>query len=57
MTNEEWHVVLAKQSSPHQQILQLLRAGHSHAEVAEQLSLTTKTVQRLVRKLKRRHEL
>jgi RNA polymerase sigma factor (sigma-70 family) len=49
MAEEEWERLLAQAPEHHRRILVLLRQGHTHAEVAQKLGTTTKTIQRLLR--------
>jgi RNA polymerase sigma-70 factor (ECF subfamily) len=53
---EQWEHLLRGQPPHYQRILDLLRQGHSHGEIAAELGLSEKTVQRLIRRLNRRHD-
>lgn len=52
MANEKWGGMLQGQPNHYRQILKMLREGHSHVEIARELNMNTKLVQRLVQKLK-----
>jgi RNA polymerase sigma factor (sigma-70 family) len=56
MANEKWRGMLRGQPNHYQQILQMLRDGHSHVEIADTLKLNVKMVQRLVQKLRPRFQ-
>jgi RNA polymerase sigma factor (sigma-70 family) len=56
MANEKWERLLNKQPPHHRRMLELLRQGHTHAEIAQQLDLDPKTVQRFLNALKERGE-
>jgi RNA polymerase sigma factor (sigma-70 family) len=56
MANEKWQQLLHKQPRPNQRILELLRAGHTHEEIAEKLGLNAKKVQRFLQSLKKQGE-
>jgi RNA polymerase sigma factor (sigma-70 family) len=49
--DEKWHRIMADLPEREQTMLRMLRDGHSHAEIAAEFNLSTKTVQRLVRRL------
>jgi RNA polymerase sigma-70 factor (ECF subfamily) len=51
MADEEWDRLLARQPPPYRLILQLLREGRTHAEVASAVGINERTVRRLLRKL------
>lgn len=48
MAEEQWQRLLAEQPPVHQRMLVLLREGHTHVEIAAQLGVSTKQVQRVV---------
>jgi RNA polymerase sigma factor (sigma-70 family) len=48
---EQWDRLLQGQPPHYRRILEMLRDGHTYAEVAQQVGINEKTVQRLVRKL------
>jgi DNA-directed RNA polymerase specialized sigma24 family protein len=52
MAKEEWDRLLNKQPVHHRRILELLRLGHTHEEIARQLCLSSKMVQRVIHSLK-----
>ncbi len=52
MAEEKWQEILQNRPPQQQQILTLLREGHTHDEIAQLLGLPSKRVQRFVRKLK-----
>lgn len=54
VAKEKWNLMLDEQQPVHQRILDLLRLGHTHDEIARLLDLNVKTVQRLLRRLKTR---
>lgn len=58
MAREEWEKLLANQPAHYRQMLVLLRDGQSQKEVAQELGLTARTIQRVLEKLSswRRHE-
>ncbi len=51
MAEEQWERLLRNQPPQYQRMLLLLRHGYTHAEIAEKLQTTTKTVQRLLRRI------
>jgi RNA polymerase sigma factor (sigma-70 family) len=51
MANERWERLLAGQPDHFRRVLELRRQGHTHQEIARQLGVTTKVIQRLLRKL------
>jgi RNA polymerase sigma-70 factor (ECF subfamily) len=51
IANERWELFLKDQPAHYRQVLELLRQGHTHQEIATRLGLNEKTVRRLVRKL------
>lgn len=55
MANEEWDRLLNKQPIHHRRILELLRLGHTHEEIAQKLCLSAKMVQRVLHSLKLKH--
>ena len=48
MTQEEWSEFLRKQPLVYRRIFILLREGKTHEEIAQELGIHTKTVQRVV---------
>jgi RNA polymerase sigma factor (sigma-70 family) len=56
IAQENWEQLCSGLPAHHQRILELLRSGHTHAEIAAALAVTPKTVQRLVRFLRSRIE-
>ncbi len=48
---EQWDRLAAGLTPPQRQMLELLRAGCTHAEIGERLGIHPKTVQRLLQKL------
>jgi RNA polymerase sigma factor (sigma-70 family) len=48
---DRWDRLLEGQSAQNRRILEMLRQGHTHQEIAEALGISGKTVQRLIRKL------
>jgi RNA polymerase sigma-70 factor (ECF subfamily) len=53
-SNEQWERLLEEQPAPYRRILVMLRMGYSHHEIATQLGIHEKTVQRLLRRVTRR---
>ncbi len=51
MAEERWQHLLAEQPPAYQRMLLMLREGHTHAEIAEQLRVSTKLVQRVVKRI------
>jgi DNA-binding NarL/FixJ family response regulator len=51
MAEERWDRLLDGQPPQDRRILELLRQGHTHAEIAQQVGVSEKRVQRLLRKL------
>jgi RNA polymerase sigma-70 factor (ECF subfamily) len=51
MAAERWEGLLRGQPARYRHALELLRQGHTHTEVAEQLGFHPKLIQRLLRKL------
>jgi RNA polymerase sigma factor (sigma-70 family) len=51
MAREEWENLLDRQSDRHRRILALLNRGQTHREVAQELGVNEKTIQRVLRKL------
>ncbi len=51
VAREHWERLLAGQPPRVRRILALRREGHTHEEIARQLNLSTKSVQRLLRRL------
>jgi RNA polymerase sigma factor (sigma-70 family) len=56
VARERWRRMLAALPDLHQRILRLLRQGHTHADIAAQLGVHEKTVQRLLRRLEREEQ-
>jgi RNA polymerase sigma-70 factor (ECF subfamily) len=54
IANEEWQRLLDKQPPHYRKILELLRQGHTHAEVAKKLRLSEKMVQRVLLSLRKK---
>jgi RNA polymerase sigma-70 factor (ECF subfamily) len=54
IANEEWQRLLKKQPPHHRKILEMLRQGHTHAEIAEKLCVHEKMVQRVVLALRKK---
>jgi RNA polymerase sigma factor (sigma-70 family) len=52
IANEQWERLLDNQPPACRQMLEMLRQGHTHAEIAEKLDINVKTVQRFVHALK-----
>jgi RNA polymerase sigma factor (sigma-70 family) len=50
--NEAWGRLLTDLPDHYQRILVLLREGHTHKEIAEQVGVNEKTIRRLIAKLK-----
>jgi DNA-directed RNA polymerase specialized sigma24 family protein len=48
MTKEEWNVFLRRQPLVYQRIYILLREGHTHAQIATELGINVRTVERAV---------
>jgi RNA polymerase sigma-70 factor (ECF subfamily) len=57
IANERWERLLQGQPPQYRQILELLRQGHTHREIADRLGLHPKTIQRLLQKLTQRVDL
>jgi DNA-binding NarL/FixJ family response regulator len=47
-----WEVLIANLSQQEQEMVRMLRDGHTHQAVADQFGLTTKTIQRLAVRLR-----
>ena len=54
VANEKWVNLVKDQPPKLQRALELLRQGHSHVEIARELDMNVKMVQRLVQKLRLR---
>lgn len=54
IAREEWERLLGQQPVRYQRILELLRAGHGHVEVAKELGVNEKTIRRIIDKLAQR---
>jgi RNA polymerase sigma-70 factor (ECF subfamily) len=54
MARDRWEALTAGLSEREREMLSMLRDGHSHEAVAARFDLTTKTVRRLVEKLRHR---
>jgi len=50
MTNEDWSAFLSKQPPVYRRIFMLIRDGHTHVQIAQQLSISVRTVERVVAK-------
>jgi RNA polymerase sigma-70 factor (ECF subfamily) len=48
---EEWELLLQGLPFHHRRILEMLRMGHTHKEIAQELGLNEKTVRRLIHKI------
>ncbi len=53
IANEKWQQLLQEQPEPNRRILELLRVGHTHEEIAAKLGLNAKKVQRFIQSLKK----
>lgn len=51
MAEEQWDRLIEQQPPRYRAMLHLLRLGHTHREIADRLNTTTKTVQRLLRRI------
>jgi RNA polymerase sigma factor (sigma-70 family) len=51
LAKEQWEKALRGRTKLQMRILTLVRDGHSHAEIAQQLGMSEKTVQRLLQKV------
>ena len=51
IAHEHWERLLQGQPPQYRRVLEMLRQGHSHREIAERLDLHPKVIQRLLRKL------
>jgi RNA polymerase sigma-70 factor (ECF subfamily) len=51
IAHEHWERLLQGQPPQNRRVLEMLRQGHTHREIAEQLDLHPKVIQRLLRKL------
>ncbi len=54
VANEQWENLLRGLPPEYQQMLELLRQGYSHEEIAQNLGIYTKVIQRLLEKLERK---
>jgi RNA polymerase sigma-70 factor (ECF subfamily) len=57
MANERWERLLAGQSESCRVMLEMLRQGHSHTEIAARTGLHPKMIQRLLHKMSQRQGL
>ena len=53
MANEKWQELLHEQPEPNRRILELLRLGHTHEEIAERTGFSAKKVQRFLQSLRK----
>ncbi len=51
LAKEEWDKLLERVPAQHRRILDLVRQGSTHKEIAQELGLNEKTIRRLIRKL------
>ncbi len=56
MAKERWERLVDGQPNPARTVLEMLRLGHTHAEIAEQTGLHRKVIQRLVRQAAQRRD-
>jgi RNA polymerase sigma-70 factor (ECF subfamily) len=56
MANEKWQRLLQRQPEHHRRMLELLRQGYTHVEIAHKLHVDPKMVQRFLHSLKERGE-
>lgn len=56
LADERWERILDGLTPAQREVVDLLRQGHTHHEISEQLGLHVKEIQRLVRKLSKRLE-
>jgi RNA polymerase sigma factor (sigma-70 family) len=56
IAHEHWERLLQGQSPLYRRVLEMLRQGHTHREIAEQLGLHPKVIQRLLQKLNAKDE-
>jgi len=54
IADERWEILLQGQPTHHRRILELLREGHTHDEIAAAVHVHPKTIQRLVQLLRRK---
>ena len=52
VASEEWDRLVQGRPFHHVRILEMLRQGYTHAEIAAELGFNEKTVQRLIQKIK-----
>ena len=57
MANEQWENLLRGLPPEYQRMLELLRQGYTHEEIAENLGIYTKVIQRFLEKLERKRDL
>jgi RNA polymerase sigma factor (sigma-70 family) len=57
VANEQWENLLRGLPPEYQRMLELLRQGYTHEEIAENLGIYTKVIQRLLEKLERKGKL
>jgi RNA polymerase sigma factor (sigma-70 family) len=51
VANEEWHRLIDELPAHYQRMLELLRAGHTQREIAQELGVNEKTIRRVIEKL------
>lgn len=56
VAGEQWSVLVARLPAGHRLVLERLREGHTHEEVAAMLNVSVRTVERIVRRLKDLYE-
>lgn len=54
VANERWEDLLRGLPPQHQRMLELLREGYTHEEIAQNLGIYTKVIQRLLQKLEKK---
>jgi RNA polymerase sigma-70 factor (ECF subfamily) len=57
IANERWERLLKGQSDRGRLVLEMLRKGHTHGEIAERTGLHPKVIQRLLQKMAQRRDL
>jgi RNA polymerase sigma factor (sigma-70 family) len=57
VANEQWENLLRGLPPEYQRMLELLREGYTHEEIAQNLGIYTKVIQRFLEKLERKREL
>lgn len=53
MADERWQQLLQSQPPGHRRVLELLRAGHSHVDIAQIEGMDRRVIERLLRMLQR----